>query len=276
MSHYDQGPQNPNYAPQQQNPPSYGWNQQAPQQQAFNDASYAENGQPKIDVNFNDASIRAGFVRKVFMLVTVMLAVVAIMTAIPFFHRDTMLFLRSSPGFYWLSYGTFLVVYFTLMCCENVRRSSPANLICTAILTLSMGYMTMMITSHFNVESVLMCLTITCLCCGGIVLFSMQTKYDLTSMMGFVAIASMVLLVFGLVAIIGITVFHSRLMYTIYAGLAALLFMVYLAIDIQMIMGGRKYEISPEDHIFAAIQVFLDIVNIFILLLSLFGSSNKD
>jgi hypothetical protein len=29
-----------------------------------------------------------------------------------------------------------------------------------------------------------------------------------------------------------------------------------------MIMGGRKYEISPEEHIFAAIMLFMDIVQV--------------
>ena len=53
-----------------------------------------------------------------------------------------------------------------------------------------------------------------------------------------------------------------------------------------MIMGGRKYEISPEEHIFAAIMVsshifikiifkiiklFMDIVQIFWFILSLLG-----
>lgn len=274
MSYYNQGPQNPGYAPQGANPaPAYGWNNQ--QQPAFqSDPNYAENGQPKVDINFNDQTIRAGFIRKTFSLVTVMLAVVSIMTAIPWMHPPTMEFVRTTPTVYFLSYGTFLVVYIVLMCCESVRRSFPSNLICTGILTLSIGYMTMMITAQYKIESVLMCLVITTVCCAGIILFSMQTKYDLTSMMGFVAIASLVLMVFGIVAIIGVVAFHSRLMYTIYAGLAALLFMVYLAIDIQMIMGGKKYEISPEDHIFAAIQVFLDIIYIFWMLLQLFGSNN--
>lgn len=236
--------------------------------------AYVEGGD-KSNFGFSVASIRAAFIRKVFILVALMLAVVAIMCAIPFLHQDTMRFVRQSPGLYYVSYGVFLVVYFSLMCCESVRRSSPGNLIATGILTLSIGYMTMMITSFHSLPSVLMCLIITTVCCAAIIIFSSQTKYDLTSCMGFMFIISMVLLVFGIVAIIGALVFHVRWLYTVYAGLAALVFMVYLAIDIQMIMGGKKYEISPEDHIFAAIQVFLDIVYIFWMLLSLFGNNNN-
>jgi FtsH-binding integral membrane protein len=39
--------------------------------------------------------------------------------------------------------------------------------------------------------------------------------------------------VFGLVAMIAMVFFHVRWLYTVYAGLAALLFMFYLAFDIQ-------------------------------------------
>lgn len=47
---------------------------------------------------------------------------------------------------------------------------------------------------------------------------------------------------------------------------------VHFSEILQTIMGGRKHEVSPEDYIFAAIQVFLDIVYIFWMLLTLFGS----
>ena len=47
-------------------------------------------------------------------------------------------------------------------------------------------------------------------------------------------ILSMVVLIFGIVAIISVMVFHVKWLYTVYAGLAALLFMFYLAIDIQV------------------------------------------
>lgn len=45
----------------------------------------------------------------------------------------------------------------------------------------------------------------------------------------------------------------------------------YLVFDTQMIVGGRKHEMSPEEHIFGALCLYLDVINIFLALLSLFG-----
>uniref|UniRef100_A0AC34RQE2 Uncharacterized protein n=1 Tax=Panagrolaimus sp. JU765 TaxID=591449 RepID=A0AC34RQE2_9BILA len=193
-----------------------------------------------------------------------MLGVVAIMSAIPFFNHDLKKKVQDTPALYYASYGAFLVV-----------RHFPSNLICTGILTLSIGYMTMMITSMYDIESVLLTFVITTIVCATIILFATQTKYDLTSMVGFLFVASMVVFVFGIVAVISIVVFKVRWLYTIYAGIAALLFMFYLAYDIQMMIGGKKYAYDPEDYIVAAIQIFLDIINLFWLLLSIFGSSSN-
>lgn len=41
-----------------------------------------------------------------------------------------------------------------------------------------------------------------------------------------------------------------------------------------MMMGGKhKYSISPEEYIFAALNLYLDIINIFIYILSIIGAS---
>lgn len=42
-----------------------------------------------------------------------------------------------------------------------------------------------------------------------------------------------------------------------------------------MIVGGKRAEISAEDYTFAAVQVFLDIVNIFLLILILVDSGRR-
>ena len=49
----------------------------------------------------------------------------------------------------------------------------------------------------------------------------------------------------------------------------AILFSGFLIYDTQQIMGGKKYEISPEDHVYASIQLYIDVVYIFLAILNL-------
>ncbi|MGH0135819.1 UNVERIFIED_CONTAM: hypothetical protein FKN15_030469 [Acipenser sinensis] len=46
----------------------------------------------------------------------------------------------------------------------------------------------------------------------------------------------------------------------------------FLAFDVQLLMGNRRYSLSPEEHVFGALCLYMDIVYIFFFLLQLFGS----
>lgn len=46
----------------------------------------------------------------------------------------------------------------------------------------------------------------------------------------------------------------------------------YLVYDIQMMTGGRRESLSEEEYVYAATQIYVDIVMIFMDLLSLFGN----
>lgn len=120
------------------------------------------------------------------------------------------------------------------MCSETARRSSPSNLIFTAILTLSIGYMTMMITAYHNIVSVLLAVVMLTLTCFGVIIFSMQTKYNLISCMGVTVLLTMMLFVFGVVSAVSVVAWKVTVLHTVYSALAALLFTLYLAIDIQV------------------------------------------
>ena len=52
-------------------------------------------------------------------------------------------------------------------------------------------------------------------------------------------------------------------------------FLQFLAYDTQMIVGGKKYEYSEEDYISAAVQLYLDVVYIFLFLLMAVGGGSK-
>ena len=50
--------------------------------------------------------------------------------------------------------------------------------------------------------------------------------------------------------------------------------MVYIVYDTQLMMGGKhKYSIDPEEYIFAALNLYLDIINLFLYILTLIGAA---
>lgn len=80
-------------------------------------------------------------------------------------------------------------------------------------------------------------------------------------------------MVFGIVAMF----FPGKTLHLVYASCGALLFCIYLVYDTQMMMGGKhKYSISPEEYIFAALNLYIDIVNIFMYTLTILGIVNDD
>ena len=51
----------------------------------------------------------------------------------------------------------------------------------------------------------------------------------------------------------------------------------YLVYDTQIMMGGGKmYSISPEEYIFAALNLYLDIVNLFLYILQIIAAARGD
>uniref|UniRef100_A0AC35TG36 Bax inhibitor 1 n=1 Tax=Rhabditophanes sp. KR3021 TaxID=114890 RepID=A0AC35TG36_9BILA len=225
-----------------------------------------ESGESK-HLGFNELSIRAGFMRKVFSLVTIMLAVVGIMSSVPFFSNDLYDFIQQRQWMYWASFGIFICSYLILMCVPTVRVKFPLNIIALSIFTLATGYMVMMVCTNYAIISIVLAFVITTASTAAVTLFALQTKYDLTSKIGYIFMASVILFCFGVTAPVAIFAYDVTFLNTIYAGVGALLSMVYLCLDIQLIMGNKKYNISPEDYVFAALQLFMDIINMFLMIL---------
>ncbi len=62
-----------------------------------------------------------------------------------------------------------------------------------------------------------------------------------------------------------------------YGSLGALVFSLYLVYDTQLMMGGKhKYALDPEEYIFAALNLYLDIVQLFMYILMIIGASRSD
>ena len=117
-----------------------------------------------------------------------------------------------------------------------------------------------------------------------------QTKIDFTLCRGVLAVVFLVFFMFGLgIAILPLFGVNIEILHLVYSAIGVLLFSVYLIYDTQvvdnqqssplnsqMMMGGNhKFSISPEEYIFAAIAIYLDILNLFLHILKLVAAARK-
>ena len=89
---------------------------------------------------------------------------------------------------------------------------------------------------------------------------------------GILFVGILILMIFGILAIF----IRNKILDLVYASLGALVFSCYIVFDTQMMLGGEhKYSISPEEYIFAALNLYLDIVNLFLYILAIVGGSRR-
>jgi FtsH-binding integral membrane protein len=110
---------------------------------------------------------------------------------------------------------------------------------------------------------------VTVVICLGLTAFSFQTKYDFTMMGGSLFCILMVFTLFGILAMF----IRIPAMQMVLAAVGAIIFSVYLVYDTQLMIGGKhKMSISPEEYVFAALNIYMDVIMIFLYILRLLGS----
>ncbi|XP_005067282.1 protein lifeguard 2 isoform X1 [Mesocricetus auratus] len=225
--------------------------------------------------SWDDQKVRRLFIRKVYAILLVQLLVTLAVVALFTFCDAVKDYVQANPGWYWASYAVFFVTYLTLACCSAPRRYFPWNLILLTIFTLSMAYLTGMLSSYYNTTSVLLCLGITALVCLSVTIFSFQTKFDFTSCQGVLFVLLMTLFFSGFLLAILLPFQYVPWLHAVYAVLGAGLFTLFLALDTQLLMGNRRHSLSPEEYVFGALNIYLDIIYIFTFFLSLFGTNRE-
>jgi len=162
-----------------------------------------------------------------------------------------------------------LALIIPIACCKGLRTSFPTNYILLFGFTICEGLGLGVVGIVYTPESILLAGGVTFGIVLTLTIFAFQTKIDFTACRG---VMLCVLMVFFLCGIIMIFIPYSRIIEIVYGGIGATIFSVYLIIDTQMMMGGNhKYSISPEEYVFAAVAIYLDILNIFLYLLRIFG-----
>lgn len=224
------------------------------------------------NMEFSDKSVRMGFIRKVYLILMAQMVVTFGMVALFTLSSDVKKFVHDTPGLFIAAIvGTFVCII-ALSCCGNLRRRTPHNYIFLAIFTVCEGFVLGTAAASYTKNEILIAVGVTVVVTLSLTLFAFQTKIDFTGCGIFVFVSLIVLMIFGILALI----FRSEILNMVYSCLGALLFCFYLVFDTQLMIGGRhKYALSPEEYVFASLTLYLDVVNIFMYILSIIGGSRS-
>lgn len=210
--------------------------------------------------------------RKVLGLLSVQLIITAI-SAVAFISVPSVKgFVAANTWTLFVSMGLSIVLVLVLACSEQARRSHPTNLILLFAFTACQALLVGASCATFDASVVVLAMAITATVVAGLVLFTLQTKTDLTSMGGVLYSLCLTLLAAGIMQMI----FHASWLHTMICAGGAALFSVYLIFDLQLIMGNGQLALSPDEYVLATLNIYLDVINIFLYILQLVADLSKD
>lgn len=220
--------------------------------------------------------VRRGFVRKVYGILSAqLLLTVAIATPI------------CMAGEQWVVNNSWLLVLSTVVllgtmcamcCCQEALRRYPTNYIFLLLITSAMSVVVGFSSAAYTWQSVLLAAGITVVIFLAMTLYAWTTTTDFSGAGPYLFAAMICLMVFGFViaimAMCGVNVEWAMMLYDL---LGVLLFTFYIVYDTQLMIGAlgnastHKVEFSIDEYAFAALNLYLDIINLFLYLLSLLG-----
>lgn len=100
-------------------------------------------------------------------------------------------------------------------------------------------------------------------------LYDCYSKSDFTDKGDYLVAVLIELIITGFLNIF----IRNSVLQLICAGVGAILFSCYIVYDTQLIVGGShyKYQFEIDDYVFAAITLYLDIINLFLYILQIIG-----
>ena len=221
------------------------------------------------------SQIRNGFIRKVFGIVTFQLTFTFLF--ILFCQTKTVKqFISRNQLFCSLLLTTSIICFIIcgciLSCSRKIARKVPHNYILLFMVTLSESISCTSITLKYSYEIVVSSIILTIASALGIIIYTLKTKRDLSgckmALMSFIS----QFLFFGLLNLI----FRSSFLNLLYTFAGTALVGLYLVYDVQLISGkfGNKYSI--DDFIFASMELYLDIIRLFLEILRIIGKFQKN
>lgn len=224
--------------------------------------------------------IRAGFIRKVYGLLFVQILVTLIVAGYIVWGAQDLNWLRSHEWVLWVSVtGTFGTIC-AMACCDQAVKRYPTNYAILFTFTVFEAIMIGFLSAVFTWQSVMLSVGATGFIFLALTLYAFNTQRDFTGYAPYVFVSLCCLCIFGF-ALMGLRAcgVSVELGILCYDFVAVLLFSFYIVFDTQLMLGefgGHQVSFGIDDYVYAALHLYLDIVNLFVHLLSALGSRNDN
>lgn len=208
--------------------------------------------------------IRMDFLRKVYSILTVQVLLTTITAGI-FLYFDTIrTFVHESPSLLLISA---LGSLGTVIALTVYRHRHPVNLYLLFGFTLLEAITVGIAVTFYEVAVVLQAFILTTAVFLGLTAYTFQSKRDFSKLGAGLFAGLWILIIAGFLRLF----FYSETIELAMAAGGALLFCGFIIYDTHVLM----HKLSPEEHILAAINLYLDIINLFLHLLRLLEALNK-
>ena len=235
--------------------------------------SHSDEGDEGSDSQIQMA-VRAGFIRKVYGILSIQLLITF---GAVFFCQikpiKSLIFKNQalSGNLVVFSSLLFLVLFLCLACCRGLSRKVPYNYLFLLGITICEAIACAIASSIYSFQIVALALLLTIVATLAITFYACTTKNDFsTCRVGLYVIFSQMFTI-GIIAVL----FRIRALYAFYTFGMTGVVGIYLVYDTQLILGKLGVGYSVDDYIFATLEIYMDIIRLFLLILRILGNSSR-
>uniref|UniRef100_A0A8D8WZF3 Protein lifeguard 4 n=1 Tax=Cacopsylla melanoneura TaxID=428564 RepID=A0A8D8WZF3_9HEMI len=211
-----------------------------------------------------NVQIRLGFLRKVYSLLTMQLlatvTVILLFTFVPhikeFVHQND-----------WLVFVSLVATIGLLIGLHVKRLDHPVNLYLMAGFTMVQALTLGIVVTYYQQMVVLQAIFLTFIVVVGLTSFTFQSKRDFSAMGSGLFAALLILIGLSIIQIF----FNNNLFELLVSFAGAIIFSLFIIFDTHMIM----QKVSAEEYILATINLYMDILNLFVYILRILEALNR-
>ncbi|RCV40471.1 hypothetical protein SETIT_9G056500v2 [Setaria italica] len=215
--------------------------------------------------------LRWAFVRKIYVILSVQLAMTALVSAfVVKVPAISLFFVSSNAGI--ALYIFLLILPFIVLCpLHYYHQKHPVNLLLLGLFTVAISFavgMTCAFTSGKVILEAAILTAVVVISLTAYTFWAAKRGHDFNFLGPFLFAALMVLMVFSLVQIFFPL---GKISVMIYGGLASLIFSGYIIYDTDNIIKRYTY----DEYIWAAVSLYLDVINLFLSLLQVLRAADS-